>query len=61
MEEINTIATGRKQLIHALVRNMLVRGREFGQPILLHIPDQDIPDTPFEEFEQGIEEFFEEE
>jgi hypothetical protein len=59
MEETNTIAIGRKQLLHALVRNMLVKGREFGHPILLHIPAEEIPDTPLEEFEIGIEEFFE--
>jgi hypothetical protein len=36
---------------------MVVKGREFGHSILMHIPDEEIPDTPLEEFEQGIEEF----
>jgi hypothetical protein len=60
MEEYDNITLGRKQLIRALVRNMVVKGRECGHPILMHIPDQEIPDTPLEEFEKGIEEFFEE-
>jgi hypothetical protein len=57
MEESDHITLGRKQLIRTLVRNMIVKGREFGHPILLHIPDKEIPDTPLEEFEKGIEEF----
>ena len=39
----------------------LVKGHELGQPILIHIPDKEIPDTPIEEFEREIEEFCKEE
>jgi hypothetical protein len=60
VEEHNNMTLGRKQVIRALVRNMVVKGRERGHPMLMHIPDQEIPDTPLEEFEKGIEEFFEE-
>jgi hypothetical protein len=35
---------------------MVVKGCELGQPILVHIPDTEIPDTPLDEFEKGIEE-----
>ena len=59
MEAANNIRLGGKQLIRTLVRNMLVKGREFGHPILVHFPEKEIPDTPLEEFEKGIEEFFE--
>jgi hypothetical protein len=60
MEAADNITLGRKQLIRTLVRNMLVKGRELGHPILMHIPEKEIPDTPLEEFEKGIEEFFKE-
>jgi hypothetical protein len=40
-----------------LIRDILINGRELGQPILVHIPDTEIPDTPLDEFEKGIEEF----
>jgi hypothetical protein len=47
----------RKRLIRMLIRDILINGRELGQPILVHIPNTEIPDTPLDEFEKGIEEF----
>jgi hypothetical protein len=61
METADNLRSERKALVRTLVRNIIVKGGEFGHPILLHIPEQEIPDTPVDEFEKGIEEFFDEE
>jgi hypothetical protein len=56
METGDNLRRRHKQLIRMLVRNMVVKGCELEQPILVHIPDTEIPDTPLDEFEKGIEE-----
>jgi hypothetical protein len=60
MEVGDNLRLERKHLLRTILRNILVKGHELGQPFLIHIPDKDIPDTPIEEFERGIEEFFKE-
>ena len=60
MEAGDDLRLERKHLLRTLVRNILMKGHELGQPFLIHIPDKYIPDTPIEEFERGIEEFFKE-
>ena len=61
MEQGDDLRLGRKHLLRTILRNILVKGHELGQPILIHIPDKEIPDTPIEEFEREIEEFCKEE
>jgi hypothetical protein len=58
METGDNLRLERKRLLRTILRNIVAKSHELGQPILVHIPNQDIPDTPLEEFEGGLTSFF---
>jgi hypothetical protein len=55
MDEDANLPNERKRVLRTRVRHIILNGRECGQPMLLHIPDEDIPDTPLGEFERALE------
>jgi hypothetical protein len=60
MEQADNLRQERKRVLRTIVHNIVLKGHQWGQPILTRIPEDEIPDTPLEEFERGIEEFFKE-
>jgi hypothetical protein len=60
---IGGTADGKRMLAKALIQDLVTRGRQLGHVFVMvnddDFYDDDIPDTPFEEFERRLDELLE--